>query len=160
MNTEKKLNSLTKLSQSQRQKALKWLARQNEALILSAFVKQRDYFFKLSNKEENKSILYLCAFYLATDELYTLLQSKKKKEKLQNLHEIGNATSLQVKQFKQHQPSEKWNKLLNIKNKIFKLIEEENLSFREVSKFLKTYHKLQVSHTYIATFYNALKELK
>ena len=158
MSLHKKLNTYTKLSGRQRTKAIKWLARQNEELLLVAFEKQKAKYFKLSKiEEENKSILYLAAYYLAVEELYNTLLQKKRKNKVLNLHEVDDATNLQVKQFKQHHKSEKYEKLLNLKGKIIKLIEEENLSYRAVSEFLKTYHRLEVSHSYIATFYNNIQ---
>ncbi len=161
MSLQKKLNKYTKLSPDKRTKALKWMAKQNEDLILVCFEKQKENYFKLSKiDEENRSILYLSSLYLAAEELYTLLQGKKKKNRLQNLHEVKDVTGLQAKQFKQRYSSEKWDKLLNIKSKILRLIDHENLSFREVSKFLKKYHRLEVSHSYIATFYQKMKEIK
>jgi len=161
LSLEKKLNSYTKLSSTQRAKAIKWLARQNEELILVAFEKQKDFFFRLpKNKEENKSVLYLAAYCMAAEALYSILVQKKRKNKVINLQEVSDTTSIQVKQFKRHQKSEKYDRLLNLKGKIFKLIEEEKLSFRQVSKFLKTYHRLEVSHSYIATFYHEIKKEK
>ena len=158
MSLQKKLNNYTKLSPEKRAKALKWMAKQNEELILATFEKQKDNYFKLSKaNEENKSILYLASIYMAAEELCTLLQGKKKKNRQQDLHEVKDVTGLQAKQFKQEKSSEKWDKLLNIKSKILRLIDNENLSYREVSKFLKKYHSLEVSHSYIATFYNEIK---
>ena len=136
------------------------MARQNEELILIIFQKQKVNYFKLSKTdEENKSILYMASLYLSSEELYTLLQTKNRKNKVQNIKEVKDMTSLQVKQFKCHQKSEKWDKMLNLKNKILELRNEENLSYREIAGFLKTYHRLEVSHSYIATFFNEIKEI-
>ncbi len=161
MSLGKKLNYYTKISPKQRSKAVKWLARQNEELILLAFEKQKDFLFNLSKMEEkNKSILYLAAYCMAANALYVLLAKKNSKNKAINIHEVVDTTTMQAKQFKRVQVSEKWDKLLNLQGKIIRLIEAEKLSYREVSRFLKTYHRLEVSHSYIATFYHYLKEEK
>lgn len=124
-----------------------------------AFEKQKDYFFKISTKDEpNKSILYLSALYLAAEEIHNSLKSQDSKNRIFNIDEVKDPTKMQAKQFKQSKNSEKYDKLLNLKEKIFKLIDKENLSFRDVSAFLKKYHKFEVSHSYIATFYHKTKE--
>ncbi len=161
MSLKTKLNTYTKLSHLKRSQSLKWIAKQNEELILYAFEKQKDYIFKLSNKEEtNKSILYLSAFYLAANELYDLHHAKNCKKKVTNIDEIGDITTMQAKHFKQAQPSVKYDRLLNLKGKILALIEEQEFSYRQVSKFLKKYHRFGVSHTLIAKFYNDIKDDK
>jgi isopentenyldiphosphate isomerase len=161
MSLKNKLNNYTKLSPIQRAKSLKWIAKQNEELILIVLEKQKDNYFKISKvDEDNKSILYLAALYMAAEEICALLQSKGKKNKAQNPHEVKNVTKLQAKQFRKHRKAEKWDKLLNLKGKIFRLRDEENFSYREIEEFLQSYHKLDVSHSYIATFYNKTKDNK
>lgn len=161
MSLKTKLNTYTKLSPLKRSQSLKWITKQNEELILYAFEKQKDYLFKLSKKDEtNKSILYLSAFYLAVDELYDLHHGKKGKNKVMNINEIGDITMMQAKHFKREHPSFKYEKLLNLKGKILTLIENQEFSYRQVSKFLKKYHRFEVSHTLIAKFYNDMKENK
>lgn len=137
------------------------MAKQNEELLLLAFEKQKEYYFKLSHKNEtNKSILYFAAFCIAVEEIYHSIASQKRKNKVLNLDDIKDTTKIQAKQFKQSRKSETYDKLLNLKSKIIALIEEENLSFRQVSLFLKKYHKFEVSHSYIATFYKKMKVKK
>lgn len=158
-NVSQKLNKYTKLSSTQRKKTIKWLAKQNEELHLCAFEKQKKFVFRLSKIDEaDKSILYLSAYYLAADELHSLLGSKKSKNKALNLDEIDDNTKLKVRQFKKHIKSEKYDRLLNIKNTVIEVIEKENLSYRGVSEFLKKYHRFEVSHSYIATFYRDIKK--
>jgi len=154
-----KLDRYTKTSSQSRGKAFRWLARQNQALILEAFEKQKEYYFSLSKIDEpNKSILYLSALYLAAVELHQILIEQKRKNKVLDIQGVHDPTALQVKQFRQRASGEKWNRLVNLKGKIVLLVEQEGLSFREISRFLSTYHRLNVSHSYIATFYHALKE--
>lgn len=159
MSLKHKLNKYTKLSPLTREQSIKWIVKQNEELILYAFERQKDYFFRISkHEEENKSLIYLSAFYLAADELYNLHHGKKGKNKVTNIDDIGDKTMMQIKHFKQEKPSVKYDRLLNLKRKILTLIEKENFSYREVSGFLKKYHRFDVSHTLIGKFYNDIKE--
>lgn len=157
----KKITSYTKLSYEARTKSLRWLSRQNEALIHFAFQKQKEHFFALSRKDENdKSILYLAALYLAADELYNAQKRLNSKSKSLNLYDVKDTTSVQAKAFKKSHISRKYDKLLNIQNKIIMLIENEKFSFREVSEFIEKYHRFSVSHTLIHKFYTDTKDKK
>ena len=159
MSLKTKLNTHTKLSTTKRKKVIKWLVNQNEEIVLIAFEKQKEYFFQLSKQDEpNKSVLYLSALYMAVDHLYGTYYSQNSKRREMDLHSLQGATRLQAKKLKRTAQSMKYDKLLNLKNKILVLKNEENLSFRQISKFLLTYHKLEVSHSYIATFYHTIKE--
>lgn len=134
---------------------MKWVVNQGEEIALMAFEKQKDYLFNLSkSNEENRSILYQSALYMAANNLYSLYNAQTSKNRDMDINAIKGVTKIQAKKFKKKSKSEKFDKLLNMKNKILILKNEENLSFREISKFLKRYHRLEVSHTYLATFYN------
>jgi len=161
INVSKKLDKLVKLSQEQRQKKRKWLEKQSEELGFETFVRQQKYYFDLSrHKEENKSLLYYAAHTLAVSEIYDQMNPKKGKNKVISLGINQDISQLQAKQFKQFKSSKKYDKLLNLKNKIITLKDKQNLSFRQISVFLLRYHKLEVSHAYIATFYQNVKDEK
>lgn len=155
----KQLNQYTKLSSTQRSKSLKWISKQSEELLVVAFERQKDEYFKLSKADEdNKSILYLSAFYTAVNQLYSRLNGKKDKNRKMDIHGVEDLTKLQARQFTRNLYNEKWDKLLNLKSKILKLKDTEGLSFRQISEFLHRYHRLDVSHTYISNFYSQMKE--
>ena len=159
MSLKNKLDLYTGLTIKKRKKVLKWISNQSEEIILMAFEKQKEYFFQLSKQDEpNKSVLYLSALYMAVDHLYCTYYSQNSKRREMDLHSLQGATRLQAKKLKRTAQSMKYDKLLNLKNKILVLKNEENLSFRQISQFLLTYHKLEVSHSYIATFYHTIKE--
>jgi len=135
------------------------MVNQNEEVILMAFKSQKEHLFKLSKlNEKNRSILYLSAMYMAADHLHSTYYNQNSKSKEIDINVVKGATKLQAKRFKQNVPSVKYDKLLNLKNKIMVLKDEENLSFRQISEFLLRYHRLEVSHSYIATFYHQIKE--
>jgi len=140
---------------------IKWLANQHEDVILMAFEEQKNYFFNLSKvNENNKSVLYQSALYMAADHLYSIYNAQTNKNRDMDIHAVQGITSIQAKKFKKSIQSEKRDKLMNLKNKIITLKDEEKLSFRQVSAFLKQYHRLEVSHSYVAAFYNKIKEKK
>lgn len=156
-----KLDRFTKVSIKRRRKVLKWLTNQTEEVVLLAFEGQKKQLFSLSKvNEDNKSVLYLAALYLAAEHLYSLYHAQKNKNRTIDIHAVKGATSIKAKKFKRSIQSEKYDRLLNMKNKILVLKDEENLSFRQISKFLKKYHRLEVSHSYIATFYHKIKGKK
>ncbi len=155
-----KITKYTKLSQAQRSKALRWLARQNETLVHFAFQKQKEHYFVMSKtNEEDKSLVYLCALYLATNELFNLQKSMNSKSKSLNLQDVADVTALQAKAFQKNRIAYKYEKLLNLQSKIATLIEKEKLSFRDVAKFLEKYHRLKVSHTLIHQFYRDIRSI-
>lgn len=159
MELKNKLDRFTEVPIERRKKVMKWLANQNEEIVLMAFEKQKDHLFNLSKRsEENRSILYLSALYLAADHLYSLYHAQANKNRDMDIHAVQGVITMQAKKFKKSIQSEKYDKLLNMKSRILVLKEEEGLSFRQISEFLKRYHRLEVSHSYVSKFYNEMKE--
>ncbi len=156
-----KLRKYVKLSREQRKKMRRWLSRQSEEMELEAFVRQQKYYFELSRyKDENRSLLYYAAHTLAISEIYDQMNPKKGKNKIIDIRKVPDVTGLQMKYIVRSKNSKKYDRLLNLKNKILMLKDEQNLSFRQISEFLLRYHKLEVSHAYIATFYQNMKDTK
>ena len=161
MSLRTQLNIYTKLAPEQRAKILRWLSKQNEEVILLAFEKQKEQLFKLNYiKEDNRSILYLSAMYLAIDELYQTSRSSLSKNRSGDLGNIQDVTNLQIKQFRKDHESQKTDRLLNLKGKLITLKNDERMSYRDIAKFLKKYHRLDVSHTTIHTFFKSFMKVK
>ena len=153
MNLCDKLNRYTGLSHETRTKSLRWLARQSEPMILEAFIKQKEHYFTLSQRnEENKSILYLSSLYKAAHDLYTRSNQATKKNRHENIDDVKDVTSIQVLQHTKHIPSPKMERMLNLKNKILKLRYQGKMSYRDISDFLRKFHRFEVSHTAIHHF--------
>ncbi len=123
-------------------------------IIYTVFQKQKDYYFELSrSKESDKFILYQSAFYLAMQEIYSTVKNQNAKKKSGDLDDVSDPTSLQAKQIKKQSSSRKYERLLDLQSKVLSLKKEEHLSFREMSTYFKTYHRLEVSHTLIRQVY-------
>ena len=161
MSLSNKLNIHTKLAPDKRAKILRWLAKQNEEMILLAFEKQKTHLFKLNRiKEDNRSIIYLSAMYLAIEELYLAGKLSLSKNKGGDLKDIQDITEIQAKGFKKNTEAPKIERLLNLKSKMIALRNEQNMSYRDISKFLKKYHRLDVSHSTVHTFFRNVIEAK
>lgn len=161
MELKNKLDIYTKVPIKRRKQVIKWLANQHEDVILMAFEEQKNYFLNLSKvNENNKSVLYQSALYMAADHLYSLYHAQTNKNRDMDIHAVQGVTSIQAKKFKKSIQSEKRDKLMNLKNKIITLKDEEKLSFRQISALLKQHHRLTISHSYVATFYRQIKEKK
>jgi len=154
MSLSNRLSIYTKLAPDMRAKLLRWLAKQNEEMILLAFKKQKVYLFKLTHtKEENRSIIYLSAMYLAAEELYMAGKLSLSKNKGGSLKDIQDITEIQAKGFKKNIEAPKTERLLNLKGKMVALKNDQNMSYRDISKFLKKYHRLDVSHATVHAFF-------
>lgn len=154
MSLSNKLNIHTKLAPDKRAKILRWLAKQNEEMILLAFEKQKAHLFKLNRiKEDNRSIIYLSAMYLAIEELYMAGKLSLSKNKGGDLKDIQDITEIQAKSFKKNVKAPKTEKLLNLKAKLVALRNEQNMSYRDISKFLEKFHRLSTSHTTLHIFF-------
>ena len=137
-------------------KSLRWFSRQNNALKLEIFKSQKQYFYKLKNIIEHEvdlTLLTAAAFEIACFEIYQLTLAQNKKNKILTLKGVKPITKLRAKQVKQPNLAAKWEKLLNLKNVVTQLIEQESFSYRQVSTYLLRVHKFKVSHTLISKFY-------
>jgi hypothetical protein len=122
-------------------------------MILEAFIKQKEHYFTLSQRSEvNKSILYLASLYRAAHDLYAASKRIAMKNRHENIDDVEEVTSIQVLQHTKHIPSPKMERMLNLKNKILKLRHQEKMSYRDISDFLRKFHRFEVSHTAIHYF--------
>jgi len=151
---EEKLRHYTKLSPDKRAKIFRWVARQNVEIIYTIFQKQKDYYFQLTgSKEPDKFLLYQSAFYLAMHEIYMIIKNKNSKRKSGSLADVVDPTSLQAQRIKKQSNAHKYDRLLDLRSKVLNLKKIDGLSFREMSTYFKTYHRLEVSHTLIRQVY-------
>jgi len=149
----------TGLSKHEVKSAFKWVSRQNEELVIEIFKSTKSYFYKQKNLHPNTdvSILSAAAFLQAVTETKKICSIKRKKEKDLKLHSIKSPIPIRVKHLKRRERSVKYERLLNLKSVILKLIETEGSSYRQVSAYLKRYHHFDVSHTMIGQVYKKLK---
>lgn len=120
------------------------------------FEDKRNFYFKLKNENSHMkdSELELQAYYQAIEQLYNLKDEMKSKNKclsVKKQKKYQEYTILSTKVTKKL--SEKENFLLNRSSIIIDLI-NDNRSYRKMSKYIKKYHQLNISHTYIREIIN------
>lgn len=141
----------TKLSAGNKKKLVNWFNKQNILVQTDIFKEQKNQFFKLSNtsnSEASNELMALSAFYLSIDDFYQKEQIIKKKNTSQNLSSLKGVSTFAIKQAKKDKYIEKREKLLN-KWSTVKELKEQSYSYREISKYLSSKHRFEVSHTYI-----------
>lgn len=124
---------------------------QNLEIKNEIFAEKRNEFFKLKNQNPSadNTALEMASFYLAINIFCNLKEKGMKKNKSFSTNELNKYDKLIIKSSKKFQRiSKKENFLLDKSSIILSLI-SENRSYREMSIFLKKYHKISISHTYI-----------
>jgi len=149
---------ITKFSNKNRVKLINWFNRQNDLVKIDIFKEQKNQFFKLKSTELRlEEILPLTAFYLAIDKFYNLENLNNQKNKSQNLTKLASISNFSIKKSRKIRIKEKREKLINIWSVVQKL-KEEDFSLREISKHLKSKHRMDVSHTYIDEIWKELED--
>lgn len=115
------------------------------------FSEKRNEFFKLKNEHPSAdfAVLELAAFYISINNFYDLKEKAIKKNKTMSTQDIKKYESYLIKSsFSSKKVSQKENFLLD-KSSIINSLISENISYREISLFIKNRYKINISHTYI-----------
>lgn len=153
-----KILRITKFSNKYKTKLINWFNRQNDLIKIDIFKEQKNQFFKLKSTElKVEEILPLIAFYLAIDKLYNLENLNNQKNRSQNLTKLASISNFSIKKSRKIRIKEKREKLINIWSVVQKL-KEENFSLREISEYLKSKYRMNVSHTYIDKIWKELED--
>lgn len=152
----------SQMSEAERGRLVRWLSRQNTAVLIEVKKAEKKQFFRLknlaiSNEMDEVSTL---AFLVAVKQIYKKIADKRSKNKTGDLNDIKSPIKLRVKQLGRPKKREKYEKMLNLISTIFSLRDEEELSYNKISKYLLKWHKLEVSHTYVRKFYIDLNKEK
>lgn len=150
----------TVMGSNDRLKAIKWLSKQNILVMQEVFKLKKNHFFKIKAEGaiHDPLLIELIAFYIAIKEIVAQTHIPNRKSQSGNfgfLRKIGDTRS---KQLRKSRKNLKLEKLLNLQGIVKTLIEEKQYSYRQVSEYLKTYHRFSVSHTKIGQFYQTIKK--
>lgn len=155
MNILEQLNQnielLTKLSVEKRKSLINWFNKQNIEIQLLIFNEQKNQFFKLKSQAEHHSLIPLASFYLAINLHVEQEKQFDKKNASHSLQNLSKLTSFEIKKNKTMRAKEKREKLLNLIS-ILKTLRAEKYSLRGISRYLRSKHRFDVSHAYIADF--------
>ena len=150
-----RIEQQTALSLKKRKTLVNFFNRQNVLVQIDIFKEQKNQFFNLKSKFEVNETTSLSAFFLANQVFYSKEQLLKNKNKSQDLDTLNGVSSFSIKRFRKNRLNEKREKLLNIWS-VVKRLKAENFSFREISQYLKSKHRFDVSHTYIREIWEEL----
>jgi len=156
INLEESFVIETKLSQEAIKELDRWYSRQNILIKCDIFNEQRNQYFKYSKQLENKNLISVIAFYMAIKNFNDQMTLHSIKNKSMSLKNSEKTSDFAIKQFKKAKTKVKREKLINLWSVIRKL-KNEGCSFRDVSKFLRSKHRFQVSHTYISQVWKELE---
>ena len=154
------INHLSKMSLSDRQKSLRWLAHQNDQIIFDVFKLKKNHFHRLKSEAHHADLVLVdvLAMYLAVKEMISQTKITNRKNRSGNFGFLRKIGETRAKQLRKPRFNPKREKLLNLQGVIKSLIEEKSYSYRDVAQYLKSFHRFSVSHTAIRGFYLKIKE--
>jgi hypothetical protein len=137
--------SITQLDSNEQKRLLHLFARLNEQLRVEILDSQKDTFHKLKFnyiEVENKKLSY-CAFVLSIKEF-------------QNNVNLDELRSIKFEnQYKKIDVNEKLSTVVSV---FIQLREKQNFTYRDIAKYLKKNHRIDVAHSTIFRFYNQIKD--
>ena len=145
-----------------RQKSLKWLAKQNDLIVYEVFKLQKKYFyrFKSGNPNESPILMAQVTFFEGLREYISDLEDLNRKNRSTNFGYMKKVSKARAKQFRKPRLSPKHEKLLNLQNVVLNLRDVEGYSSRDVSAYMLKIHKFEISHTEILKFEKLMKKGK
>lgn len=145
-----------------RQKSLKWLAKQNDLVVYEVFKRQKKHFnrFKSGYPNENPILMAQVSLFQALREYISDMEEMNRKNRSTNFGYLKKVSKNRAKQFRKPRLSPKHEKLLNLQNVVLNLRNSEGYSSREVSAYLLKNHKFEISHTEILKFEKFMKKGK
>lgn len=145
-----------------RQKSLKWLAKQNDLIVYEVFKLQKKYFYRFKSGYPNVSPILMAqvTFFEGLREYISDLEDLNRKNRSTNFGYMKKVSKERAKQFRKPRLSPKHEKLLNLQNVVLNLRDVEGYSSRDVSAYMLKIHKFEISHTEILKFEKLMKKGK
>jgi hypothetical protein len=145
-----------------RQKSLKWLAKQNDLIVYEVFKLQKKHFhrFKSDYPNENPILMAQVSFFQALREYISDLEDLNRKNRSTNFGYMRKVSKARAKQFRKPRMNPKHEKLLNLQNVVLNLRDVEGYSSRDVSAYMLKIHNFEISHTEILKFEKLIKKGK
>jgi hypothetical protein len=151
------------ISESTKQKIIRWYARQPEAVRIELFAKQRDLFFELRKREQEKpepdrKPIHEITYESFLNVLYYAFKMeapggiKEPDHKIDRIRDKVIERMLRHKKRKQATPKQKKLQQLEKFDKDIRVMREKGLSYQKISEYLNTYHKVKIHFTYIQKY--------
>lgn len=158
---EKMIMAITLLSTEKRKENVRWLAKQNTLMAYEVFRLKKNHFHRLKadGAISDLILIELIAFLFALKELIESTKISTNKNRSNDLTRLQKIARNQAKQFKKARKTPKRDKLLFLQNNIITWI-EAGISDRGIADLILQTKKIQISHTEISRFHQALKKQK
>lgn len=156
------IDHCTGIGMADRQKSLKWLAKQNDLVVYEIFKLQKKHFYHFKNDSQNENPILMAqvSFFHALRGYISDIEDLNRKNRSTNLGYLKKVNKNRAKQFRKPRLNPKHEKLLNLQNVVMNLRNSEGYSSRDVSAYLLKIHNFEISHTEILKFEKLMKKGK
>ena len=154
------ISLLTKTDEASRQRLLKWLARQPDAIRIEAMGLMAASYHQIREESPlNQAEKYYAALCTALKSMRQVEKGLARKSPDHDLKAVAKITKIQAARIRAHRtrkPSPKRKRLMGMWGLVEQLHTREQLSFREIAKFLKTYKHFEISYIHIRNIWAEL----
>ena len=155
------ISVLTKTDEVSRQRLLKWLARQPDAIRIEAMGLMAASYHQIREESSlNQGEKYYAALCTALKSMRQVEKGLSRKSPDHDLKSVAKVTRIQAARIRAQRTkksSPKRKHLMGMWGLVEQLRTKEQLSFREIAKFLKTYKHFEISYIHIRNIWAELK---
>ena len=154
------ISVLTKTDEASRQRLLKWLARQPDAIRIEAMGLMAASYHQIKEEHLNQAEKYYAALCTALKSMRQVEKGLTRKSPDHDLKAVAKITKIQaarIRAQRTRKSSPKRKRLMGMWGLVEQLRTREQLSFREIAKFLKRYKHFEISYIHIRNIWVELK---
>jgi hypothetical protein len=156
------ISVLTKTDEVSRQRLLKWLARQPDAIRIEAMGLMAASYYQIKEDSLNQGERYYVALCTALKSMRQVEKGLVRKSPDHDLKAVTKITKIQAARIRAQRTkksSPKRKRLMGMWGLVEQLRTGEHLSFREIAKFLKTYKRFEISYIHIRNIWAELNHV-
>jgi hypothetical protein len=154
------ISALTKTDEVSRQRLLKWLAKQPDPIRIEAMGLMAASYHQIKEDSLNQAERYYAALCTALKSMRQVEKGLVRKSPDHDLKAVAKITKIQaarVRAQRTGKSSPKRKRFMGMWGLVEQLRTNEQLSFREIAKFLKTYKHFEISYIHIRNIWAELK---
>ena len=152
---------LTKTDEASRQRLLKWLARQPDPIRIEAMDLMVASYHQIKEDHLNQAERYYAALCTALKSMRQVEKGLTRKSPDHDLKTVAKITKIQAARIRAQRTkksSPKRKRLMGMWGLVEQLRTGEQLSFREIARFLKQYKHFEISYIHIRNIWAELAE--
>ncbi|OPY66898.1 MAG: hypothetical protein A4E57_02582 [Syntrophorhabdaceae bacterium PtaU1.Bin034] len=153
------VSMLTKTDEASRQRLLRWLARQPDAIRIEAMGLMVASCYQIREDSLNQAERYYAALCIALRSMRQVEKGLTRKSPDHDLKAVAKITKIQAARIRAQRTkksSPKRKRLMGMWGLVEQLRINEHLSFREIAKFLKTYKHFEISYIHIRNIWTEI----